>query len=231
MMQHASAQETPEIPPADLAAACRALSCPVPEDALAPLGLYLSLLMRWNRVMNLVGAKNWREALRLAADSFFLARFLEGLPLPARPLAWDLGAGAGLPGIPLRMVWQAGEYHLVESREKRAVFLNAALARLALPQTTAVCERAEHFFARMLAQGRPADCILSRAFMPWKTLLPFVADSLTPDGFVCIAAKSPPPEMLPEPWALAAECAYELDGAQRFFWALAQRHACGHPRA
>jgi 16S rRNA (guanine527-N7)-methyltransferase len=216
-MKHASA---PEIPPAELAAACRALRCPVPEDALVPLGAYLSLLMRWNRVMNLVGAKNRPEALRLVADSFFLARFLEGLPLPAQPLTWDLGAGAGLPGIPLRMVWQAGEYHLVEAREKRAIFLNTVLARLALPRTFAVCERAENFFARMIAQQGPADCILSRAFMPWDKLLPFVADSLAPGGFVCIAARRPPPEALPGPWMLAAEYAYEIEETQRFFWAL-----------
>ena len=219
-MKHALAPDAPEIPSAGLAAACRALRCPVPEDTLIPLGEYLALLTRWNRVMNLVGAKTWREALRLAADSFFLARFLAGLPLPAQPLTWDLGAGAGLPGIPLRMVWQAGEYHMVEIRAKRAIFLNTALAQLALPRTLAVCERAEQFFARMLAQGRQADCILSRAFMPWERLLPFVADSLAPDGCVCITAKRPPPKALPGHWALAAEYAYELDGIQRFFWAL-----------
>jgi 16S rRNA (guanine527-N7)-methyltransferase len=219
-MKQAFAPDDPAILTAELAAACRALHCPVPEDALGPLGIYLSLLMRWNRAMNLVGAKNWRDALRLAADSFFLARFLEGLPLPVHALTWDPGAGAGLPGIPLRMVWQAGEYHMVESREKRAVFLSTVLARLALPRTSAVCERAEHFFARMIAQERPADCILSRAFMPWEKLLPFVADSLAPGGFVCIAATRPSPEALPDAWALAAEYAYALDGAQRFFWAL-----------
>ena len=219
-MKHALSPDGPELSSAELAAACRALRCPVPDDALAPLGAYLSLLMRWRRVMNLVGAKDWREALCLAADSFFLARFLAGLPLPAQPLTWDLGAGAGLPGIPLRMVWQAGEYCMVESREKRAIFLHTALALLALPRTSAVRERAEAFFVRMLAQQRPADCILSRAFMPWEGLLPFVADSLAPDGFVCVAARRPPPEALPAPWRLAAKCAYEVEGAQGFFWAL-----------
>jgi 16S rRNA (guanine527-N7)-methyltransferase len=219
-MKHASFPDSPEIPPADLAAACRALRCPVPEDAFVPLGVYLALLMRWNRVMNLAGAKSWREALGLAADSFFLANFLAGLPLPAQPLTWDLGAGAGLPGIPLRMVWQAGEYHMVEAREKRAIFLHTALTRLALPRTHAVCERAETFFARMIAQKRPADCILSRAFMPWERLLPFVADGLAPGGFVCIAATCPPPSQFPGTWRLATAYPYELNGAQRFFWAL-----------
>jgi 16S rRNA (guanine527-N7)-methyltransferase len=219
-MRHPPTQDFPAITPAGLAAACRALRCPVPESAFAPLGEYLSLLMRWNRAMNLVGAKDWRGALRLAADSFFLARFLEGLPLPPQPLTWDLGAGAGLPGIPLRMVWQAGEYHMVELREKRAIFLNAALARIELPRTYAAHERAEHFFARMLAGQSPADCMLSRAFMPWQSLLPFVADSLGTDGLVCVAANRPLPETLPGLWVAIAEYAYEIDGVRRFFWAL-----------
>ena len=222
-MKHAFTPDFPEIPSAELAAACHALRYPVSEEALAPLGVYLSLLMRWNRAMNLVGAKNWHEALRLAADSFFLARFLEELPLPPRPQTWDLGAGAGLPGIPLRIAWQAGEYHMVEIREKRVIFLNTVLAQLTLPNTLAVCERAEIFFARMLAQKCPADCILSRAFMPWEKLLPFVADNLAPGGFVCVAANRPQPGLLPGPWRLAAEYAYELDGAQRFFWALRKK--------
>jgi len=229
-MKHAF--DRPETPSPELAAACRALGCPVPEEALGPLEVYLSLLMSWNRVMNLMGAKNRQEALCLVADSFFLARFLQELPLPPQPLTWDLGAGAGLPGIPLRMVWQAGEYHMVEIREKRAIFLNTALARLELPNTWALRERAEHFFARMLAQKRPADLILSRAFMPWEKLLPFVADSLAPGGFVCLAGKGPLPGPLSEAWSLAAEYAYELDGAQRFFWMLrkkdvAERGTCG----
>ena len=228
-MKHASSAHSQEIASADLAAACRALRCPVPEEALAPLGAYLSLLMRWNRVMNLTGAKTWREALILAADSFFLARFLEELPLPAQPLTWDLGAGAGLPGLPLRMVWQDGEYHMVEVREKRAIFLHTVLSRLALPRTLAVHERAEDFFARMFALKRQADCMLSRAFMPWERLLPFVADSLGPDGCVCIAATRPPPDALPERWILAAEYAYELDGVRRFFWALRKKPPQSRP--
>ena len=229
-MQRAASPDASEISPAKLDAACRALNCPVPEEILRPLGLYLALLTRWNRVMNLVGAKNWREALRLAADAFFLARFLATLPLAEHSMTWDLGAGAGLPGIPLRMVWQSGDYYMVESREKRAVFLQTVLAHLSLPRTGVVWERAEHFFARMLAQERPADCILSRAFMPWEKLLPFVAGTLAPGALVCITAKGPLPAALPERWLPVAQYAYQLDGAARFFWALRQSPKDSLPR-
>ena len=90
----------------------------VPEKALEPLGIYLEMLCQWNKAMNLVGPHSWQNMLtRLVADSFHLAPFLSGLPMPASPLTWDLGAGAGLPGIPLRMLWPDGSYYMVEVRE------------------------------------------------------------------------------------------------------------------
>jgi len=85
------------------------LGC-IPDDAaLRSLGVYLELLMHWNRAMNLVGARTWQDAARtLVVDSLRFAPFLEGLPLSASPLCWDPGAGARLPGIPLRLLWNRG---------------------------------------------------------------------------------------------------------------------------
>lgn len=119
-----------------LARCAREAGVTVPEAALPGLAEYLQLLCRWNKAMNLVGAHHWRDAMqRLVADSFHLATFLDGLPLPEDPLCWDLGSGAGLPAIPLRMAWQRGTCWLVEAREKRALFLSTVLARVPLPGT------------------------------------------------------------------------------------------------
>lgn len=113
-----------------LARCAREAGVTVPDAALPGLAEYLQLLCRWNKAMNLVGAHHWRDAMqRLVADSFHLATFLDGLPLPEDPLCWDLGSGAGLPAIPLRMAWQRGTCWLVEAREKRALFLSTVLAR------------------------------------------------------------------------------------------------------
>lgn len=210
----------------NLADQCRALRCPVPEEALAPLELYLDLLMRHRRVVNLVGAATRGEALALCADSFFAASFLEGLPFPENAQIWDLGAGAGLPGIPLRMVWRRGEYTMVESREKRALFLRTALAHLKLPRVDVAHERAEKFFEHMKARGKTADCIISRAFMPWQEMLPFVRKALGPGGRVCIFANFPPPFTLPEDWEAEAQCAYTTDRGERRIWALRRKTRC-----
>ena len=68
----------------------------LPKAAVEPLAVYLELLTRWNRVMNLVGPHAWRDIFtRLVVDSLHLGPFLRRLPLPAAPLTWDLGAGGG----------------------------------------------------------------------------------------------------------------------------------------
>ena len=141
----------------------------------------------------------------------------EELPLPEQPLTWDLGSGAGLPGIPLRMVWTRGGYYMVEVREKRALFLSSALARLQLPSTHVFRGSVEHFFQ---GQYYPADCIVSRAFMPWPDLLELTLPRLRPEGVLVILALTPAPERLPAPWRLAGVRSYVAAGSGRWFWAL-----------
>ena len=87
--------------------------------------------------------------------------------------AWDLGAGAGLPGIPLRILWNQGNYTLVEAREKRSLFLNMVCTKLGLENTFVCRERAENFMP-----NKKAQLIISRAFMPYAKMLDFVAPYL-----------------------------------------------------
>ena len=190
---------------------------PVPASALEPLACYLEMLCLWNARMNLVGARSWREIWqRLVVDSFHLAAFLHGLPLPPQPRCWDLGAGAGLPGIPLRMAFERGSYVLVEARQKRALFLSSVLRRLCLPATSVFHGRVEDFFPGQ----PPAHCIVSRAFMPWTELLALVAPWLDPAGMVIIMALEAPPSALPGGWRLLAEQSYRADGDKRWLWAV-----------
>ncbi|EPR37517.1 Ribosomal RNA small subunit methyltransferase G [Desulfovibrio sp. X2] len=205
---------------AETAAAMRALGREPSGGEAAGLALYLGLLMQWSARMNLVGARDWRRALsELAADSWHLADFLAGHPLlPANPLCLDLGAGAGLPGIPLRLFWQEGEYHMVEPREKRALFLGVALARLSLPRTHVERCRAEE-----LPEGlRGADLVVSRAFMPWREYLEVARTLLAPGGVCVVMAGGPPPDGPVQGWR-ASECAaYAVEAGEgrqeRYFW-------------
>ena len=156
------------------------------EETLPPLAGYLGLLIQWNRVMNLVGTRTAEDTFfTLVVDSLHLGRFLrEDVEYSAAPCCWDLGSGAGLPGLPLRMIWQEGDYWLVEAREKRALFLSTVLAKYPLPGTHVFRGRAEAFMAGPPA--RTADLIVSRAFMPWPGVLELVKGNLNPNGVLVL---------------------------------------------
>ncbi len=212
----------PDCSPAVIGKLCADAGFTLGTEQASQLATYLDLLMRWNRMMNLVGARHWRDALEdLVLDSFHLAAFLREnvLPgLPPAPETWDLGSGAGLPGIPLRMVWQDGNYRMVESRDKRTIFLSTVLARCPLPGTQVFRGRAEQFM-----EGKKADLIVSRAFMPWKDMLAFVRGHLTGKGCVVFLTRE---ELVPEkdlPWLRTATSSYEVNGTRRFFCAFREK--------
>jgi 16S rRNA (guanine527-N7)-methyltransferase len=215
------------VDPGELASLIVSLGFVLDDAALRGLGVYLELLMHWNRAMNLVGAGAWQDALRtLIVDSLHLAPFLEQLPLPVSPLCWDPGAGAGLPGIPLRLLWNRGEYWMIESREKRALFLSTALARLPLPGTHICRGRLEQFMDRHPAGQRPADLVLSRAFMPWRKLLALVGNRLGTAGMAVLLLNELPPEAVWEApiggrrWIVQACLPYKAGGTQRMLCAV-----------
>lgn len=200
------------------------------EDTLRPLAGYLGLLMQWNRVMNLVGTRTAEETFgTLVVDSLHLDRFLRrDVDLADAPSCWDLGSGAGLPGLPLRMVWQKGDYWMVEAREKRALFLSTVLAQYPLPGTHVFRGRAEAFMAGPPA--RTADLIVSRAFMPWPSVLGLVKDNVNPNGVVVLLLRerlqeSPDWEQAAREWRIAGQYAYTASRTQRYLYALTAQDA------
>lgn len=219
------------------------------------LATYLGLLETWNRKMNLVGPSRWPDMLAdLVADSWHLADLLRDLGdaedlaksgssldtaisgpnpdmafpvpgLPSEPVTFDFGAGAGIPGVPLRLFWSAGQYLLVEPRAKRAGFLRQCLAELRLPGTRVFEGRAEAL------AGQRADICLSRAFQPWRDFLETArgfwrqagpADGAAFPGLAVVFAGEPQPEgSLPEGYSLVASRPYPCRGKTGYFWVFA----------
>jgi len=218
------------VDPCELADLAASLGFVLDDAVRTGLAVYLDLLMHRNRAVNLVGTRTWQDSLRrLVLDSLYLGPFLARLPLPAAPLCWDPGAGAGLPGIPLRLVWDRGEYWMIEAREKRALFLSTVLARLSLPGTHVYRGRLEHFMAGHPAGQAPVDLVLSRAFMPWRDFLTLIGPRLEPSGSVVLLLNELPPETAwatpcgGRHWRLQASLSYAADGARRVLCAVQQK--------
>ena len=151
---------------------------------------YLELLIKWNKSQRLIGsaAPHWIVE-NLFLDSLL---FLKVFPSPPSTLL-DLGAGAGLPGIPLKIVLGEVELVLVESRQKRVSFLSSAVRELALENVRVVSGRVEDVMDEL--EGR-FDAVVMRCAGDPGQLLPIAARLLRRGGTV--AASGPPkPRPLP----------------------------------
>ena len=102
---------------------------------------------------------------------------------PEDRLAYDLGSGAGLPGVVIAIVCPTLGVTLVEGRRHRSDFLNEVVIELGLANVKVHAGRAESLVERV-------DVCLSRAFAPagtaWKVaerlLGPAGRSSTGPDG-------------------------------------------------
>lgn len=206
------------VSPDEAAARARTLGRALDPAQARGLAGYLGLLETWNRKMNLVGPATWPEMLdELVADSWVLADLLAEQVAPDDPLTLDYGAGAGIPGVPLRLFWKAGRYVLIEPRAKRAGFLRQCLAMLGLACTEVFEGRAESL---TLPGGRAAaDVCLSRAFQPWREFLETVRPVFGPASLAVVFANQARPECdPPEGYALRLSRAYPRQGRDGYFW-------------
>ncbi len=90
------------------------------EEQLAALERHYTLLVQWNQRMNLTRIEKLEDAVRLHyCESLFV-----GLALPHGPLrVVDVGSGAGFPGFPVAVLRPECSVNLVESHQRKAVFL------------------------------------------------------------------------------------------------------------
>jgi 16S rRNA (guanine527-N7)-methyltransferase len=92
----------------------------------------------------------------------------------------DLGTGAGLPGIPLKILNKNLEITLVDSLNKRVEFLKSIISILELNDTTVIHARAEEL-GRINSYREKYDIVVSRAVARLPILLeyclPFLKDN------------------------------------------------------
>jgi 16S rRNA (guanine(527)-N(7))-methyltransferase RsmG len=111
-------------------------------------------LTRWNERLNLTRICELGDSVRFHyCESLFLA---QSLPPGAQRIV-DIGSGAGFPGIPVAIFRPDCEVTLVESHQRKAVFLREAAREL--PNVKVISKRAEDLRDRF-------DWLISRAVAP-----------------------------------------------------------------
>jgi 16S rRNA (guanine527-N7)-methyltransferase len=137
---------------------------------------YLEILQDWNQRMNLVAdAETETIIYRHFLDSLTC---LQSKRIEGALSILDLGAGAGFPGIPLKIAVPQLNLTVVESIQKKCRFLEQLIASLKLDQTRVVCARAESM-AQLPEHREQYNLVITRALaelaVAAELALPFVA--------------------------------------------------------
>jgi 16S rRNA (guanine527-N7)-methyltransferase len=194
-----------------LAATVDALGLGLSEDQLDRLARYRDLLSTSANEFNLTSLRDPQSIERrhivesLAFGAFLQVRGLlpsesgaaarpasvsprpvraetaEGLAAPMRVL--DIGTGAGLPGIPIKIGWPEMSLTLLESAGKKCRFLEQACEALGLEDVLVVEGRAEDV-GRDAAHRETYDLVIARAVAPLPVLLEYALPALRIGGWL-----------------------------------------------
>jgi 16S rRNA (guanine527-N7)-methyltransferase len=161
-------------PAETLARGLQSLGLALPREASAKLLAYVDLLAKWNRTYNLTAI---REPERMVTHH--LLDSLAVLPhLPVGRIV-DVGAGGGLPGIPIAIAQPERQVVLNDSNHKKGAFMQQAGIELGLANVAVHVERAEEW--------RPVDRFdgaISRAFAELSDYVAACRHLVKPDGFL-----------------------------------------------
>jgi 16S rRNA (guanine527-N7)-methyltransferase len=185
-----------------LAAGCRELGIELTPAQLEQQIRYIDLLYVWNRSAGLTTIPR-EDAVRLhlldslaAADAWSIGPCL------------DLGAGGGLPGIPLAISRPAESFLLVESNRRKCSFLLEAIRAVGLANVRVV----EGDYARFRPDER-FPTVISRAFRPPEEFLTIASRFVAPAGQVVLLLADPEED---EIRALASAAGLALETRRRF---------------
>ncbi|HEX21728.1 MAG TPA: 16S rRNA (guanine(527)-N(7))-methyltransferase RsmG, partial [Actinobacteria bacterium] len=101
----------------------------------------------------------------------------------------DIGSGAGFPGIPLKIAFPEVKLIMVESRRKRAEFLELLISKLELKKTSVIRIRAEEA-GRAPDFRRKNNIVVARAVAELSVLLEYALPLLSVGGWF-VALKGP----------------------------------------
>lgn len=153
------------------------LNIELPESSYEQFILFYDMLIEKNKVMNLTGITEWEDVVtKHFLDSLSLVKYFENMTDVSYSII-DVGTGAGFPGIPLKIAFPNLNVTLLDTLNKRVLFLQSVIDELGLKNIQAVHARAEDLaFNKEYREG--FDIAVSRAVANLSVLneycLPFV---------------------------------------------------------
>ncbi len=171
---------------AKLQAGLLEMNLPISDDKQDKLIAYLLLIDKWNKVHNLTAIRDPLAMVTLhLLDSLSVLPHVQAL---APKCLLDVGAGAGLPSIPLAICLPDLQVTAIDSVLKKTSFMRQAKGELVLTNFQVEYGRVEALKAK-----QPFDVIISRAFSEISLFLKLTKHLLA-EGGQWLAMKGVVPE-------------------------------------
>ncbi len=174
-----------------LQAGCEQIGLPLSTEQQRQFQQYYTALITWNKKFNLTGITDHKEVqtkhfLDSVVSLPILAEELaEALPLTTPLRCMDVGSGAGLPGIPLKILAPTLQWSLLDGTGKKVTFLRHVIDELGLTQIDVVQGRAEEL-GRNQQYRAQFDLVTARAVAPLNTLVEYLLPLTAPNGITMI---------------------------------------------
>ena len=150
------------------------------DEAIDKLLVYLEMLLRWNRKINLTSISDPAECvIRNFGESLLISK---SLPLKGRLL--DIGSGAGFPGLALKLIATDLQVVLLEPVGKKRVFLKEVSRSCGFSGIRVEGKRLQE--ASELLRDCPFDLVTARAVGGMETLIPAAECLLKDGGCLCL---------------------------------------------
>ena len=145
---------------------------------------YMKLVIEWNEKINLTAITDENEfIIKHIVDSLTVIPYIED-----EMNVIDVGTGAGFPGIPLKIVNPTLKITLLDSLNKRIMFLENVIKELALKEINTIHSRAEDCGKNKNTREK-FDISIARAVAPLNVLLEYLIPLIKVNG-KCICMKS-----------------------------------------
>jgi len=171
--------------PGDFASAVEGLGFSLGSEQMRQLAVYRDAITAAAARFSLTAVREPAEIERRHfIESLALGRALVELGALAPEgacRALDLGSGAGLPGLPLRIAWPRMTLTLLDANGKRCRFLRETVAALGLSGVRVLEGRAEDY-GHDPAHRASYDLVLARAVAPLPVLLEYALPFLKIGG-------------------------------------------------
>ncbi len=165
-----------------LIAGAKKLGLHLTSRQLEQFEIYYQKLVDWNQRMNLTAITDYAEVqIKHFLDSLTVTLALKQ-PIDSESLRLiDVGTGAGIPGIPLKILLPDIKLALLEATTKKAAFLHHVKQKLELADVEIIVGRAEKV-AHDTQYRERFDVVLSRAVAPLPTLVELTLPFCTVGG-------------------------------------------------